>query len=73
MMGNNMCFKGVIWLVIPKLSLLLLLIWSTDFCAGSGAETFPYLKIINRQIIKVISSQTPAPLILVTKLTFNGI
>ena len=29
MMGQNICFKGVIWKIIPKLSLLSLLIWST--------------------------------------------
>ena len=29
MMGRNMRFKGVIWLIIPKLSLLPILIWST--------------------------------------------
>ena len=29
MMGLNICFYGEIWLIIPKLSLLLLLIWST--------------------------------------------
>ena len=29
MMGHKICFYGEIWLVIPKLSLLSLLIWST--------------------------------------------
>ena len=29
MMGPNIRFKGVIWKIIPKLSPLLLLIWST--------------------------------------------
>ena len=29
MMGHKICFNGAIWLVIPKLSLLPLLIWST--------------------------------------------
>ena len=29
MMGHNICFKGVIWKIIPTLSLLPLLIWST--------------------------------------------
>ena len=33
MMGCNIRFRGVIWEIIPKLSLLPLLIWSTDnFC-----------------------------------------
>ena len=30
MMGCKICFNGEIWLVIPKLSLLPLLIWSTE-------------------------------------------
>ena len=29
MMGHKICFCGEIWLIIPKLSLLSLLIWST--------------------------------------------
>ena len=30
MMGHKICFHEEIWLIIPKLSLLPLLIWSTD-------------------------------------------
>ena len=30
MTGRNICFKGVLWEIIPRLSLLPLLIWSTD-------------------------------------------
>ena len=29
MMGHKICFYEEIWIIIPKLSLLLLLIWST--------------------------------------------
>ena len=29
-MGQKICFNREIWLIIPKLSLLPLLIWSTD-------------------------------------------
>ena len=29
MMGHKICFEGEIWIIIPKLSLLPLLIWST--------------------------------------------
>ena len=29
MMGHKICLNGEIWLIIPKLSLLPLLIWST--------------------------------------------
>ena len=35
MQGHKICFYGEIWLIIPKLSLLPLLIWSTvtaDLC-----------------------------------------
>ena len=32
MKGHNICFKGVLWEIIPKLSLLDLLIWSTVAC-----------------------------------------
>ena len=31
MMGHNIGFEGVIWKMVPKLSLLPLLIWSTDY------------------------------------------
>ena len=30
MTGHNICYKGVLWEIIPKPSLLYLLIWSTD-------------------------------------------
>ena len=30
MMGHYICFKGVVWKLIPKLFVLPLLIWSTD-------------------------------------------
>ena len=30
MMGRKICFYGEMWLIIPKLFLLTLLIWSTD-------------------------------------------
>ena len=29
MMGHNICFKGVLWIIIPQLSLLFLLKWRT--------------------------------------------
>ena len=31
MMGHKICFNEEIWIIIPKLSLLLLLIWSTAY------------------------------------------
>ena len=30
MMSHNICFKGVMWKIIPMLSLLPLLIWNTE-------------------------------------------
>ena len=36
MIGHNKCFKGVIWKIIPKLSLLPLLIWSTESSVIKG-------------------------------------
>ena len=40
MMGHKICFNGKIWKIIPKLSLLPLLIWST------GKEQYWLLLII---------------------------
>ena len=40
--------------------------------SGIGSETFCYLEIIKQQTAKVISSQTPAHLTLVTIFIFNG-
>ena len=38
MMGDKICFYDEKWIIIPKLSLLLLLIWSTGaYCARSYA------------------------------------
>ena len=34
LMGHNLCFCGQIWEIIPKLSLLPLLIWSTVITAS---------------------------------------
>ena len=34
MMGHNICFYEEIWILIPKLSLQLLLIWSTELSAN---------------------------------------
>ena len=31
MVGYNICFKGVLWKIIPKLYLSPLLIWNTDY------------------------------------------
>ena len=33
MMGHNLCFKGVIWKIIPKLTLSSLLNWGTVISA----------------------------------------
>ena len=56
MMGHMICFYGEIWLIIPKLSLLPLLIWCTarPFCGMVLAsmeanrkpqKLFPFVKM----------------------------
>ena len=40
MMGHKICFSEEIWIIIPKLSLLLLLIWSPAYRAKSGDITY---------------------------------
>ena len=37
MMGHKICFSEEIWIIIPKLSLLLLLIWSPGFAITQRA------------------------------------
>ena len=64
MMGHKICFSEEIWPIIPKLSLLLLLIWSPEirlvllgehaqaFIIQSnfkGSNTFGTMKISSRQ------------------------
>ena len=45
MIGHNIRFNGVIWKIIPKLSLLPLLIWSTaNICRSCNSVK---IKIIN--------------------------
>ena len=41
MMGLRICFYREIWLIIPKLSLLPLLIWSTAFYYSLAAPASP--------------------------------
>ena len=43
MMGHKICFHGVKWLIIPKLSLLPFLIWST----GEGIRSLVLLEYDN--------------------------
>ena len=40
MIGRNICFKGVILEIIPKLSFLPLLIWSTEVSLPSCSAIF---------------------------------
>ena len=45
MMGHKICFYGDIWVIIPKLSLLLLLIWRTAPLKNEGPkEVISFLK-----------------------------
>ena len=49
MMGHNIHFKGVIWKIIPKLSLLPLLIWDTGECLIIMVEMFGIMFAINHK------------------------
>ena len=40
MIGHKICFKGVIWKIIPKLFLLPLLIWNTGYSAVGWSLLF---------------------------------
>ena len=39
-MGHNIHFKGVLWKIIPKLSLLLILIWSAEIVKNKTNKMF---------------------------------
>ena len=39
MIGHNICFKGVISKIIPKLSILSLLIWSSELLVSSPGQS----------------------------------
>ena len=43
MMGHIICFYREMWLIIPKLSLLPLLIWSTGVAVFGTWHVFPLL------------------------------
>ena len=59
MMGHKICLNGKIWKIIPKLSLLPLLIWSTDLCfckTQYGTPTYFFavgLQSISEGFVKV--------------------
>ena len=51
MMGLNICFNGVIWKIIPKLSLLPLLIWSAGYamiliCQALDMNYASFIKVL---------------------------
>ena len=66
-MDHKICVYGGVWLIIPKLSLLPLLIWSTDYCTtvqcqridipdkllSSLKETFQYDRQIKKEDIEL--------------------
>ena len=58
MMGHNICLKGVIWKIIPKLSLFPLLIWSAakgiQICNGGVSHNFSQCCLSNQQLSQVI-------------------
>ena len=49
MMGHNICFKAAIWKIIPKLSLLPLLIWSTENDSLMGENLFLIILLLREQ------------------------
>ena len=49
MMGHKICFYGKIWITIPKLSLLILVTWST-----AETSTEVYANINAADIVKAI-------------------
>ena len=58
MMGHKICFYEEIWIIIPELSLITLLIWSTDkLCIRfSGGLCFPPLFWHNMLTVKIQQS-----------------
>ena len=46
MIGHKICFYGEMWLIIPKLSLLPLLIWSTEARELKRAGEFIRIKMV---------------------------
>ena len=73
MMGHKICLCGKIWLIIPKLSLLPLLIWSTDICyctVKQNCSSFvaPALGSLMRLEQLKLRSLVPAPLNMFTAL-----
>ena len=51
MMGHKVCFYGEIWQIIPKLSLLPLLIWSTVQDIGSCLYMYMTLCILKADLM----------------------
>ena len=47
MMGHKICFYGEIWLIIPKSSLLPLLMWSTDIQLSTTRQTWDQARGLN--------------------------
>ena len=52
MMDHNMCFKGEIWKIIPKLFLLLLLIWSFGLALWKERGTGGVLEKLKEKALK---------------------
>ena len=62
MRGHNICFNGEILKIIPKLSLLLLLIWSPVYLIILDCvEIFIVSKYIDKKLLK--ESSGPEPLL----------
>ena len=72
MVGHKICFYGEMWLIIPELSLLLLLIWSSDIRTSKYNKFFicskwkiyyfqvsQNLGTLQHQIIMCLNTGTP--------------
>ena len=55
MMGHKICFSGEIWLIIPKLSLLSSLTWSTITVIKTKEKVFDFRLAIQFDITWNIS------------------
>ena len=54
MMDHKICFSEEIWIIIPKLSLLLLLNWSPGACEKHGLSSTSASELLEAAVVSVI-------------------
>lgn len=66
--------KKAVWTIVQlhSFQILLVRLLLQHSVVGADSEMFRYLKVIQGQTIKVVSSETLARLIIVIKITYNG-